>query len=187
MAYTKGIISIPNVTGDISITVTTASLGFSFDMDRTVVRRASTTSNMFTDSSLWDESIVYDDVNWTEGTSSAETSHADISNKTSNSVTVSLTGGSIGACYPIKVTGGKTYTLSYNFNGTGSVRTNYTTNIDGTASSITTLYNGTDGETGTKTHTISIPAGTECWLFLTFGANTNKTKSYTNVSLTENP
>ena len=187
MAYTKGIISIPNVTGDISITVTTESRGFMFDMDRTVVRRQYTASSMFVDSSLWDESIVYDDVNWQAGTSSPESTYADISDKTSNSVTVSLTGGSIGACYPIKVTGGKTYTLSYDFNGTGSVRTNYTTNIDGTAPNLTVLYNGTDGETGTKTHTITIPAGTECWLFLTFGANTNKTKSYTNVSLTENP
>lgn len=185
MAYTKGIISIPNVTGDISITVTTASRGFAFDMDRTVVRRNDTSSNMFVDSSIWDETVVYDDVNWTTGESHPASAYATLTNITSNSVSASLTGGSIGACYPIKVTGGKTYTLSYDFSGTGSVRTNYITNIDGTASSTTTLYNGTDGETGTKTHTISIPAGTECWLFITFGANTNKTKSYTNVSLVE--
>lgn len=184
MAYTKGIISIPNVTGDISITVTTASRGFAFDMDRTVKTRNGTTNNLFTKSEEWDEKLVYNNANWTNGSTSTGT-YANITNKTNNSVTVSLNGGSVGACYPIKVTGGKTYTLSYDFSGTGSVRTNYITNIDGTASSTTTLYNGTDGETGTKTHTISIPAGTECWLFLTFGANTNKTKSYTNVSLVE--
>lgn len=185
MAYTKGIITIPNVTGNISITVTTTSRGFAFDMNRTVVRRNESTSKMFADSSLWDESVVYDDVNWASGESHPASAYATLTNITSNSVTASLTGGSVGACYPIKVTGGKTYTLSYNFSGTGSVRTNYTTNIDGTASSYTMLYNGTDGETGTKTHNISIPAGTECWLFLTFGANTSKAKSYTNVSLIE--
>lgn len=184
MTYTKGIISIPNVTGDISITVTTASRGFAFDMNRTVTRRNSTTTNFFTNTAEWDEKLVYDDVNWTTGTTALET-YADITDKTNNSVTVSLNGGSVGACYPIKVTGGKTYTLSYNFSGIGSVRTKYTTNIDGVTSNTHTLYDGTDGETGTKTHTISIPAGTECWLFITFGANTGKTKSYTNVSLVE--
>lgn len=186
-AYSNGAINISNVTGNIVITVYAVKY-FVFSMDRTVMIAPASTTPFFdsSKSSLWDESKVIRNYAWATGQTTSTAQSATLTDISVNSVTsTSSSAGGCGATYPIQVTGGKTYTLSFNYGGDGATRVGYAYNVDGNTVTNTRILDGANGETGSKTATITIPNGTTAWLFLTFGANTGKTKSYTNVTLLE--
>lgn len=186
-AYSDGSINIADVNGDIVITAHAVKY-FVFDMNRTVFTAPASTVPFFdsSKSSLWNETKVLQNYTWSQGTTTTEEISATLTDISVNSVTTtsSSTGG-CGATYPIRVSGGKTYTLSFDYSGAGATRVGYAYNVDGNTVTNTRILDGANGEVGSKTATITIPDGTTAWLFLTFGANTGKTKSYTNVSLVE--
>ena len=97
--------------------------------------------------------------------------------------------GGITVGYPVELPNtSKSYTFSCDYNGSGNARIYYRI-FDSSGAQLplpNTVIINSSAATGSVNETIAAPGGSYKWLIIMFSSNTNGSKEYTNVSLTEN-
>jgi len=180
MAYSKGIIAIPKVTGNISITVTTEVK----PVERLLNMNRTTASGTMRGSDGWLVNPPNDDYMFmsfsraTGGRSSAGSGYDVYSNISKNSISVVKCTNSSGAAYTLDVDAGVKYTLSWTATGTPRVYIAYYNN-----GSFVAIGGSVDNNIGDRTYTFTALYSK---LVVIFGAGSDADADFTNVSLVKN-
>lgn len=179
VSYTEGGIT---VTGSLTITGTAPPVAVLLNLDRTEATAAADSLIPF-DTTKYYKNIA-------NGTAKGYNANCTVYSKSSDSISMKESGtGGITVGYPVELPNtSSSYTFSCDYNGTGSARIHYRI-FDSSGTQLplpnTTIINSS-AATGSVNETIAAPGGNYKWLIIMFSSNTNGSKEYTNVSLTEN-
>lgn len=179
VSYTEGGIT---VTGSLTITGTAPPVAMLLNLDRTEATAAADSLIPF-DTTKYYKNIA-------NGTAKGYNANCTVYSKSSDSISMKESGtGGITVGYPVELPNtSRSYTFSCDYNGTGSARIHYRI-FDSSGTQLplpnTTIINSS-AATGSVNETIAAPGGNYKWLIIMFSSNTNGSKEYTNVSLTEN-
>lgn len=177
ITYTEGTTTL---NGTATIVGTAAPVVNLFNLDRTYVTGAvgDYVNNHF------DESKAFTNV--VQGTNAFVENVCPVSNITENGVTIKESGlGGVTVAYPVRVPniGTKAHTLSFDYTGEGSSRVWYKY---ATEAGVMDQNVAVVNKTGSGHIDYTIPANQGfAWLMIFIGANTGKTTTISNVSLTE--
>ena len=179
VSYTEGGIT---VTGSLTITGTAPPVATLLNLDRTEATAAADSLIPF-DTTKYYKNIA-------NGTAKGYNANCTVYSKSSDSISMKESGtGGITVGYPVELPNtSKSYTFSCDYNGSGNARIYYRI-FDSSGAQLplpnTTIINNS-AATGSVNETIAAPGGNYKWLIIMFSSNTNGSKEYTNVSLTEN-
>jgi len=187
MSYSKGIITIPNVTGDIAITVTTIQKQIQNLLNLNKEKSTETTSG---GSNIWNpappnSSCCFGGFLKASGARASYTAVQNVINsKTNNSISLSSMNSNQGIGYTFAVTPGNSYTLSWNASGTPRVW------LGSYSNGVFSTFNGGNdigsGATGDRTYTFTAPSVADNMIVIFGAGSATQAADYSNVLLVKN-